>query len=136
MQTIHYGQSEFDTADAIALAVLEYAEALATRRRFAVIDIPTVTMDGVATAHLLIGPGIPLAAAAARPDDVPPSAETARDEFGGGVGRSTIVGLSEIEVHRAVRDLAEGAQRVRDRISATPLDGESLLDGLPEQSRL
>lgn len=132
MQTIHYGQSEFDTADAIARAVLEYAEALATRRRFAVIDIPTVTIDGVATAHLLIGPGIPLASAAARAGDSSPREETPRDEFGGLTGRSAMTELSDIEVHRAVRDLAEGAQRVRDRISATPLDGDSLLDDLPD----
>ena len=82
MKTIHYGQSRFDTADAIAAAVLVYAEALAIRHRFAVVDIPTVTGSGVVAVHLLIGPGIPLAAATKTDVPIPGPADL-RDEFGG-----------------------------------------------------
>jgi hypothetical protein len=131
MQTVHYGQSTFDTDDAIASAVLAYAEALATRRRFAVVDIPTVTALGVETMQMLIGPGIALASST-RLDDLQPPPTAPRDEFGSG-GRSTADGIGELDVRRTVRTLQEGAARVRDRIFATPLDDEPLIDGYLEQ---
>jgi hypothetical protein len=113
MQTIHYGKSEFDTADAIARAVLGYAEILTARRHFAVIDIPTATPAGVVTAHLLIGPGIPLASVTSHHhDDAAVGATVPRDEFGG-TPAAEDSGIGELEIHRAVRSLLEGAARVR-----------------------
>ncbi|RUQ98297.1 hypothetical protein [Labedella endophytica] len=126
MKTIHYNQSRFETADAIARAVLVYAEALATRQRFAVVDIPTVTRTGVEIAHLLIGPGIPIAYTPALDDPV--LGDIPRDEFAGDAAAAVPIGLGELDVRRAVRALTEGTMRVRVRIAATPLDGETLLE--------
>jgi hypothetical protein len=131
MQTVHYGQSTFDTDDAIASAVLAYAEVLATRRRFAVVDIPTVTALGVKTMQMLIGPGIPLASST-RLDDFQPPPAAPRDEFGSG-GRPTADGIGELDVRRTVRTLQEGAARVRHRVFATPLDDEPLMGDFREQ---
>ncbi|PSL37751.1 hypothetical protein CLV49_1358 [Labedella gwakjiensis] len=129
MQTLHYGPSRFDTADAIASAVLVYAEALSTRQRFAVVDIPIVTPTGVTSAHLLIGPGISLASV----QRIDESGGTAtRDEFGGEAGNLIATGIGDLEVHRAVRALHDGTKRVRARVFATPLDGDLLVDDLSE----
>lgn len=129
MQTIHYGQSEFDTADAIASAVFDYAEALATRRRYAVVDIPTVTSSGVANARLLLGPGIPLASVARL---VTVGQEASRDEFGGGMAGSDANAIGDLVVHRTVRDLADGLHGLREVASAPPLD-ELLADEIAER---
>jgi len=137
MQTIHYGHSTFDTDDAIASAVLAYAEVLATRRRFAVVDIPTVTALGVKTMQMLIGPGIPLASITRPDDDSQHPIAAPRDEFGRGGQPTTggIGGIGELDVRRTVRALEEGAARVRHRIVATPLDDESLIDDLRDLDR-
>lgn len=126
MQTIHYNQSRFETADAIARAVLMYAEALATRQRFAVVDIPTVTPTGVEAVHLLIGPGIPIAYTPVPEESV--LSTVPRNEFARDAAAASPIELGELEVRRAVRALTEGTMRVRVRIAATPLDGEELLE--------
>ena len=133
MQTIHYGPSRFDTADAIASAMLAYAEALATRQRYAVVDIPTVTPTGVVIAHLLIGAGIPLASAQQSEES---DRAATRDEFGGEAGYLIDAGIGELDVRRAVKVLAEGTQRVKDRIFATPLDGDLVTGDLPEHGSI
>jgi hypothetical protein len=57
MQRIHYAGGELITGNAIADAVVEYAEALATRRTAASIEIPVRGDDGSTVhAQLLIGP--------------------------------------------------------------------------------
>jgi hypothetical protein len=49
--------STFDTGDAIAAAVLDYALALGELRRFDTVDLPMRRLDGsVGRAHLLLSP--------------------------------------------------------------------------------
>jgi hypothetical protein len=63
MKNIHYAGDVLMTGDALADAVVKYAETLAQNNTSAAIDVPIVTEDGVATsASFLLGPASQLVA--------------------------------------------------------------------------
>lgn len=63
MKNIHYAGEVLMTGDAIADAVVQYAETLAQHETSASIDIPVITEDGNATeASFLLGPASQLIA--------------------------------------------------------------------------
>lgn len=63
MKNIHYAGEQAMTGDAIADAVLDYAETLAKHESSATIDVPVVSPNGtVANARFLIGPASQLVA--------------------------------------------------------------------------
>ncbi|GAB2449337.1 hypothetical protein HD599_002002 [Conyzicola lurida] len=62
MRRVYYSSGSVLTADSIAAAVLEYAEALAKNGRADIVAVPVVLASGhVGTATLLIGPTSQLA---------------------------------------------------------------------------
>jgi len=62
MQQILYAGHGFNTGNAIAAAVLDYACLLAEAGTYAMIDVPTTAGDGGATtARFLLGPSLPIA---------------------------------------------------------------------------
>lgn len=114
MQIVHYGHAQLRTADSIALALVDCAEALATSARFAVVEIPTATVDGTGSARLLIGPGIPVISVST-PD---------RSSHDGGLDSE----LAQLDVHRSVRSLRDTATGARTpaHSSALAIDGGML----------
>jgi hypothetical protein len=63
MKSIHYAGDVLMTGDALADAVVKYAESLAQNNTSAAIDVPVVTEQGVATsASFLLGPASQLVA--------------------------------------------------------------------------
>ena len=67
-QVIRYGGDEYLTADAVAEAVLDYAVALGGLGLMGVAELPVWLGDGsVATARLVVGKDLPIAAASAEP---------------------------------------------------------------------
>ena len=63
MKTIHYAGEVLMTGDAIADAIVSYAESLARHETSASIEVPVLTESGVATtASFLLGPASQLVA--------------------------------------------------------------------------
>ncbi len=57
MKAIHYGVDELITGDAIAAALVQYAQALAVASRAATVNIPVIDADGnTVVANVLLGP--------------------------------------------------------------------------------
>jgi hypothetical protein len=73
MKSIHYAGEILMTGDAIADAVVQYAEALAKNVTSASIAIPVITSDGTLTeASFLLGPASQLVAVSLESDHVDP----------------------------------------------------------------
>jgi len=73
MKSIHYAGEVLMTGDAIADAVVQYAEALAKNGTSASIAVPVITQDGTATeANFLLGPASQLVAVALESDHADP----------------------------------------------------------------
>jgi hypothetical protein len=76
MRRIYYASGSVLTDDAIARAVLEYAEALAKDGRADIVEVPVVLASGnLGTATMLIGPSSQLASVTEESDLVPPSSD-------------------------------------------------------------
>jgi hypothetical protein len=117
MQTIFYGNARFDTDDAVAVAVLDYAEKLAVDGSCAVVRIPTVSEGMPSTSRLLIGTGLPVAVQAGtrarRVDDY--DAEV--DPF---------------EVRRTLHDISERMGFLRQKVVARSFSPDTTLDEIWE----
>lgn len=127
MKTIQYEQTALITADPIADALLDYAEALAEQSRSAVVEIPIVADGDVAVARLLIGVGIPVVSVPrTRVEWSEEQAATrVRDEFGSpglDVDPSGVV-IDDLVVHRAVHALVARVTALRDAPAASSVDG-------------
>jgi len=73
MRRVYYSSGSMLTGDAIAQAVLEYAEALAKDGRADIVEIPVVLASGgQGTATLLVGPSSQLASVTEESDLRPP----------------------------------------------------------------
>lgn len=124
MYVVHYGTTRFETADAIAVALVDYGLALAVRRRFAVARVPILTPDGPADARLLLGPGIALAAVDAPASSWASGPFDARDEFGSDEDRSIRANgcLDPLIVRRVVRELTRASGRLHPTTIAVAMD--------------
>jgi len=82
MRRVYYSSGSMLTGDAIAHAVLEYAEALAKDGRADIVEIPVVLASGsTGTATLLIGPSSQLASVTEESQSNTPLDESLVDEL-------------------------------------------------------
>jgi hypothetical protein len=132
MKTIQYGPHPFVTASPIANELLEYAEALATRQRSAIVEIPVVVDGAAATARLLIGHGIPLASItrSADPSWAGEGFAEDRDEFGSSITdvdpAEAVIG--ELIARRSTHSLIEAARLTRAGETPKRIDGAGVAD--------
>ena len=76
MRRVYYSSGSVLTDDAIAHAVLEYAEALAKDGRADIVEVPVVLASGNhGTATMLIGPSSQLASVTEESDLTPPRSD-------------------------------------------------------------
>ena len=74
MRRVYYSSGSMLTGEAIAQAVLEYAEALAKDGRADIVEIPVVLQSGrTGTATLLVGPSSQLASVTEESDHAGPT---------------------------------------------------------------
>jgi hypothetical protein len=82
MRRVYYSSGSMLTGDSIALALLEYAEALTKDGRADIVEIPVVLPSGQAgTATLLIGPASQLASVTEESAAAEPLDESLVDEL-------------------------------------------------------
>lgn len=117
MQTIFYGNARFETDDAVAVAVLDYAEKLAVDGSCAVVRIPTVAEGMPATSRLLIGTGLPVAVQAGTRAHRADGYETEVDPF---------------EVRRTLHDISERMGFLRQKVVARSFSPDTTLDEIWE----
>jgi hypothetical protein len=82
MRRIYYSSGSVLTGDAIAHAILEYAEALAKNGRADIVEVPVVLGSGnPGTATMLIGPSSQLASVTEESDLLQPQSDTLVEEL-------------------------------------------------------
>lgn len=82
MRRIYYSSGSVLTDDAIAHAVLEYAEALAKDGRADIVEVPVVLTSGnPGTATMLIGPSSQLASVTEESEFATPQSDTLVEEL-------------------------------------------------------
>ncbi|RUQ98212.1 hypothetical protein [Labedella endophytica] len=129
MHVIHYGLAHLRTADAVAIALVDYAEALSIGGRFAVAEIPTASENGAGTARLLIGPGIPLVSTALdRVSSMDVVFDRVAEPENIGSSSGTDDDLDPFTVRSAARRLADESARMRTPVTAHAFDSEMLDD--------
>lgn len=113
MQTIYYTNAKFETDDAVAAILLEYAERLASDGSCAIVRIPTVSQGLPTSSRLLIGSGLPVAVQSVPDADDLEGYEPAIDPF---------------EVRRAVHEIGEQMHRLDRVVVAYPFTPGSAID--------
>jgi hypothetical protein len=116
MQTIFYANTRFETDDAVAVAVLDYAERLSADGSCAVVRVPTVSQGMPAISKLLVGTGLPVAIQAGTSVDDP------LDGYA--------VHIDPFEVRRTLHEISERMHLLDQRVVARPFRPESAIDEL------
>jgi hypothetical protein len=116
MQTIYYANTRFETDDAVAVAVLDYAERLSVDGSCAVVRVPTVSQGMSTISRLLVGTGLPVAIQAGTSVD---------DSFDG-----YAVHIDPFEVRRTLHEISERMHLLDQRVVAHPFPAESAIDEL------
>jgi hypothetical protein len=114
MQTIFYANTRFETDDAVAVAVLDYAERLSADGSCAVVRVPTVSHGMPAISRLLVGAGLPLAV------QVGTSVDDPLDGYA--------VHIDPFEVRRTLHEINERMHLLDQRVVAHPFSPESGTD--------
>lgn len=117
MQTIFYASARFETDDAVAVAVMDYAEALARENSCAAVRLPTVHQGTSAISRLLIGAGFSVAIQSEVVDDGPDLYDIEVDAF---------------EVQRTLHEISERMSVLRRKVAARSFSTATTIDEIWE----
>jgi hypothetical protein len=112
MQTIFYADARLETDDAVAEAVLDYAEKLAADGSCAIVRIPIVSHGRPAISRLLIGTGLPVAVQTGFPAD---------DTLDG-----YVMTVDPFEVRRTLNSISERMKLLDRSVVAHPFSPDTI----------